>query len=717
MTVTPSLEYWAIRIAAYTTVAATSVLAVLSAGSASADTASRYQYNLYGRPGLIDLPSATSAPDADLAFTSSHLRNTSRNTLSFQITPRLSGSFRYANIDGQGDSQGLFDRSFDLHYRFIDEGAIHPAVAIGLTDIVGTGVYASEYLVATKQVTPDLAVTAGLGWGRLGSYRGFENPLSFIEQSLVERDRGFTGNGGLLESRRWFRGDAALFAGAEWWISDDLRVVFEYSSDDYSRETSGGFSSFDVASPYNFGVDYQISDAIALGGYYLYGTELGARLTFTLNPKEPLVVGNTGLRPTPVAAREVDNDRGTGWTDQPDASAIVEANVARLLAYEGMALDAIAITPTSITVLVANPTYIAPSQAIGRAARLLTVAVPASIETFTIALSDQGMATAAVTMSRTDIERLEFAVDQSALMRERVAPVATTSLATLSAPADRYPDTSWWLSPYLATSFFDPDNPVRADFGIELGAEMALSPGLILEGAVRQPLVGTIGEGRESDSVLQRVRSDAPLYAAEGRPALTYLTADYRKRLADDWYGRVTAGYLEPMFGGVSAEVLWKPFANRLGLGAELNYVGQREFDQQFGFQDYTVLTGHVSAYYNLGNGFHTQVDVGRYLAGDLGATLAVDRVFNNGWRIGAFATLTDVPFDDFGEGSFDKGLRFSIPLGHFIGPPTARVEQVTLRPLSRDGGARLDVRNRLYESVARSHEAALSGSWGRFWR
>ena len=71
-----------------------------------------------------------------------------------------------------------------------------------------------------------------------------------------------------------------------------------------------------------------------------------------------------------------------------------------------------------------------------------------------------------------------------------------------------------------------------------------------------------------------------------------------------DVYARTTLGYLEEMYGGVSTEVLWKPADSRLGLGAEVNYARQRDFDLGFGFQDYDVVTGHASAYYDFDNRF-----------------------------------------------------------------------------------------------------------------
>ncbi len=686
--------------------------------SAETQTDRSYTYNLYGTPGLIDLPTARSAPDAEFGATVSQFGITTRNTLTFQITPRLSGSFRYSRIETNGAPTDLFDRSFDVRYRFIDEGAINPSIAIGLRDIIGTGVYSSEYIVATKQVSPNVEVTAGLGWGRLGGLNGFQNPLSIFSDSLKDRPFGTTGNGGQFEIDRWFRGDAALFAGVEWWMRDDLRFALEYSSDEYPRESGPELGEFDRASPINAAVTYNFTDDVAFNAYYLYGSEFGAGLTFTLNPKSPAVIGDTGIRPTPVVPRRAGAAQSAGWVGQENAVPLMQGNVARLLEFEGMSLQAMEVTPRAVTVLIENETYVAPAQAIGRTARILTRALPASIETFTIIPVVNDIQTAAVTIRRTDIEALEFAPNQAEEIRQRTDARGAGRLgANAQAPEGEYPSFRWWLGPYVAASFFDPDNPVRADFGIELEAELSPAAGWKISGAVRQPLLGNIGEGRESDSVIQRVRSDAPLYAAQGNPAITHLTASYSTHIGADWYGRVTAGYLEPMFGGVSTEVLWKPFDSRLGLGLEVNYAKQRDFDQLFGFRDYDVVTGHASAYYDFGNGFHAQLDAGRYLAGDDGMTFALDREFDNGWRIGAFATLTDVSFEDFGEGSFDKGLRFSIPLGHFVGTPSARVDQVVVRPLTRDGGARLVVEDRLYETVRGSHAQDLYGSWGRFWR
>lgn len=678
-------------------------------------------YNLYGTPGLIDMPTAQSAPDAELAATIAYFGGTTRNTLTFQITPRLSGSFRYSRIQDYVVATGddTFDRSFDLRYRFIDEGRYRPAVAVGLRDIIGTGLYSSEYLVATKHLTPRLTFTGGIGWGRLGSYNGFDNPLGALDDRFETRPTDFTGTGGQIESGKWFRGDAAFFGGVAWAATDKLTLKAEYSSDNYDLERTGGRSLFDRETPFNFALDYEVTDGVRAQAYYMYGSELGVSLNFVLNPRKPAVNGSKAPAPQPVMVRAPGAAADLDWTTERDRPKVLRDTVARLLAVEKLKLEAMEVAPRAVTVRIRNTRTLASAEAIGRTARVLTRTMPASVERFTIVPVTGGVPAAAITVNRRDMEQLEHAPDNvsKSYLRAEITDAAGSSENMVYADG-LYPKFRWSLGPYVATSYFDPDSPVRADVGVELNAAYDISPGLTLSGAVRHRLAGNIGDAtRESNSVIRHVRSDSAKYAREGKTALRYMTLDYRFRPGTNLYGRVTAGYLEQMYGGLSTEVLWKPVQSRWALGAEFNYVKQRDFDQRFGFRDYETATGHVSAYYDFNNGFYGQVDVGRYLARDWGGTISLSREFANGWTVGAFATFTDVSFDDFGEGSFDKGLIFTIPLSHFLGQPSRKTYSTTLRPLTRDGGARLNVRGRLYDDVREYHDPELRDSWGRFWR
>jgi len=118
-----------------------------------------------------------------------------------------------------------------------------------------------------------------------------------------------------------------------------------------------------------------------------------------------------------------------------------------------------------------------------------------------------------------------------------------------------------------------------------------------------------------------------------------------------------------------------------------------------------------------LGRDYHAQVDMGRYLAGDVGATLSLTREFENGWSVGAFATKTDVSAQDFGEGSFDKGITLRIPFAWFYGKPTRTAADITIRPIGRDGGAKLVVADRLYSVLRGYDQRKIDAQWGRVWK
>ena len=78
-------------------------------------------------------------------------------------------------------------------------------------------------------------------------------------------------------------------------------------------------------------------------------------------------------------------------------------------------------------------------------------------------------------------------------------------------------------------------------------------------------------------------------------PKLPQLSLDYLFKINPSTYGRASVGLLERMFGGVGGEVLWKPVDQSWGVGADVNWVAQRDYDDPFGFDyyNYDVVTGH----------------------------------------------------------------------------------------------------------------------------
>ncbi len=692
-----------------------SVLAVAAAVPLAAEDW-RPNYSLFGMPGVIDMPSAVAPPDGEIAATISGFDETQRATFSFQVLPRVTGSFRYSFID-------TYDRSFDVQYQLAYEGDIRPAIAIGLRDFIGTGRYSGEYVVATKTFGDSVRASAGLGWGRLGQVNGFTNPLSILGEGFETRPDDSIATGGTILTGQFFRGDAAFFGGVEWRVNDEWTLLAEYASDAYTREADK--VGFERSSPLNFGVTWQPNETYRLGAYYMYGTEIGISGTIVIDPTERATGSGLDSAPIPVAVRSGDVANAASW-DMPQARTTIAETLGAVMATDGFRLLGVEINGTQMRVRYENGRYRSEAQGVGRVSRILTQVAPAYVETFVLEPTQRGIALSAVTVRRLDMEQLENTVNAAALSYDRAGFADAAGPAPDVGWDDPTPAFLWGVSPYLEIALFDGDEPARADVGVEASFRYELRPNLILAGAYRQRVAGNRAEGAVSASTLPDVRRSGAQYGAESGGGIENLYLSWYGRPGRNLYSRATVGYLERGFGGVSGELLWKPVDSRLALGAALNYVMLRDFDLGFGFRSaegdasgdvYDVVTGHASAYYDLGNGFEAQLDIGRYLAGDWGATFALDREFENGWKVGAYFTMTDVPFDDFGEGSFDKGIRVEIPTDWVLGTPTRATTATTLSSLERDGGARLRVDGRLYDVIEGGHQGQMQDTWGRFWR
>lgn len=679
--------------------------------------------NFYGSPGLMDMPTAEMLPDGQFTTGLSYFGGNGRVALTFQGTPWLSASFRYAgikNLNLYGFST-YYDRAFDVRLRLLKEGRYRPGVTMGLQDFAGTGFYSGEYFVATKgfdtprwgpgRLPGRLKLTAGLGWGRLGSY----NSLG----STGKRPTFVGGStGGQLSYNQWFRGPYALFGGLEWTPNERWGFKLEYSSDDYVTETRTS-KVFRKKSPFNFGVEYQATPRTRIGGYFMYGSEIGLTLQTQLNPRYPPVPLAVPA-PHPVRQRPDPQSApaawGTAWATRPDAATDLRDRLAPLLKQDGLILETLSVTAESAELRFRNTRYGSMANAIGRAARALAAVAPTSVETFRLVPVAEDMALSETVIRRSDLEALEFnGMSAGALLSATGFADAGPLPAGAARARDLYPDFGWYVVPYTAPAYFDPSKPLRMDVGLDLAGVWRPAPGWMVAGTLRQRIAGNVKGGRPSNSVLPHVRTDQNLYAQYGT-TMENLFAARQWRAGPNLYARGIAGYLETMFAGVSGELLWKPVGSPLALGAEASYLRQRDYDQRFGLLGYSVMTGHATAYYEFGDGYLATASAGRYLAGDWGATFSLDRTFDNGWLVGAFFTKTNVSAKDFGEGSFDKGIRFSIPMSWLIGKPSTRGLGTTIRPIQRDGGQKVRIPGRLYGQVRNAHRRALEGQWVRAW-
>jgi hypothetical protein len=408
---------------------------------------------------------------------------------------------------------------------------------------------------------------------------------------------------------------------------------------------------------------------------------------------------------------ETFSDVGTGGGAPADAAPppdaldkqAVESNVRTAAAAQGLRIEAIGIGTHEIVVYYSNTTYFLESDAIGRMARILLAATPASVEAMRLVAVVSGVPQQEVEVLRAPLERM-FAQRADTI---EIAQAISLKSPPLDHPlldegqSGTYPRFTWSLSPVVRQELFDPNEPVQIQLLGALVATLQILPGLSLNTQLEGNIYNDFNFTRTSNSVLPHVRSDFAEYLKHGINGISDLYASYDTRLAPDVFVEAKAGYLEDMFAGGGLQGLWRPEDERWALGFDVYDVWQRSFDRLFGFRPYHVVTGHVNVYYQSPwYGINFAVHAGRYLAGDYGATFEVTREFLTDVEIGAFATFTNVPFAKFGEGSFDKGLIIRIPLDWVLPFNTQSSYDLDLRPLTRDGGQRLVNDDSLYDET-----------------
>jgi hypothetical protein len=313
-------------------------------------------FSNYGGTGLIDMPTAMMAPDGHLVLDASYQQDIQHYNLTFQALPWLETSFRYSGLQHYHPLYPVYwDRAFALKARLFQETDITPAIAVGINDLVGTGIYSSEFIVATKNFG-SVETSLGIGWGRLASVGGFRNPLSLISSSFDTRAVGTAGLGGEFSFGKYFHGPAAIFGGLAWHTPiDNLTLKAEYSSDDYQAEASNG--SFSPKSQFNFGASYRAWDNMVFGLNWMYGRSLGGSIAFDLDPTRDSFSQRIGPAPVPLYFRPpADQAAGLralkGLSPRPTAQAAI-ASVDALWTLPG--LQNVAITGATLELTLDAP--------------------------------------------------------------------------------------------------------------------------------------------------------------------------------------------------------------------------------------------------------------------------------------------------------------------------------------------------------------------------
>jgi hypothetical protein len=387
----------------------------------------------------------------------------------------------------------------------------------------------------------------------------------------------------------------------------------------------------------------------------------------------------------------------------PDASArpAIQAAVRAGLRQQSIVFDAMLFDGGELWLYYENSRYARETEAVGRIVRVLTATAPSGVEIFHLVAVKHGVPLRQITVVRSAIERAAREYASAA----ELGPAITIGVPPLDNPAldneaDLTPRFRWWVGPAIRQDFLAPHDEMRGQIAAAIGGSVDILPGATVDGAASFNLYDNYAGAPASSSKLEHVRSDVAQYVHSGADGISSLEAVYRTRLAPDVVAEFKAGYLEDMFAGAGGQVLWRPEDGRLAFGLDLYEVWRRDYNRLFGVGGYKVLTGHASIYYRSPwYGLDFALHAGRYLAGDNGGTIEITRRFG-GIEAGVFATVTDTPFAKSGVRGFDKGFVLRIPLEWLSSLAGPSPYDMTLRPLTRDGGQRLEGDDSLFQET-----------------
>jgi hypothetical protein len=660
--------------------------------------------NDFGDIGYWQTPSARMRDDGTLDFSVSHITPYTRGNISLQGLPWFQLIIRYTDISNVAyaastTGQSNKDKSIDAKFRLLKEDYYWPEISLGFRDFGGTGHFSSEYINASKRFG-SLDATLGLAWGNMAGTGQFTNPLCSLSNTMCNRGHQ-TGMGGTIGFENFFRGQTmGVFGGLEYQTPHTpLRLKLEYDSNDYQREANNNNQR--QRSRINFGAVYRLFQNFDVSIAYERGDKILLAANFVANLKNPTAMpksdlGLIELRTSPVASK-------IDWQ-------LVNQN---LNDQAGFDTQAIYQNGDVLTLYGTQRRYRDEFVGLSRTAYVLHNQTSADIEYYRIIQTDQGLPVEVTTLSRNKLEQYDESrlidFDQQAEQFDNLknieSPMTKKSRGKLlwQSKNDRL---HYFLVPKLAQSLGGPDAFYLYKLNAFLGANYKLGDHWLLTGSVSYDVFNNmdIYKYEPPPAPMPRVRSDLRQYLTTSRFGISSLQANYFDSANDVFYGQVYGGYLESMYAGIGGEVLFRPKDSRYAIGLDINAVQQRAFNRLFGLQPYKVLTGHLTAYYQLPiYQILAKVSVGRYLAKDVGTTINLSRQFQSGITLGGFATFTNVSAHQFGEGSFNKGFYLTIPFDLFTIRSTTQRATFSWVPLTRDGGQMLLRRYSLYDIVSKN--------------
>ncbi len=610
--------------------------------------------NNHGVVGIINLPSARFLDEQSAVITAYRGNPDRKITLTMMPYNWMEASLFYTSVKGQpygsGYDQDYKDKGFNAKFRLKKQDNL-PALAVGFNDLAGTGIYSSEYFVASHAIG-NFDIHLGLGWGVMsGGNTAFDNFLKDIDDRFSMRTSD-VGQGGNFSFQNYFSGSKmSFFSGLSYIYDNNWLIKTEYDPTDIS--TTYGFP--ERSSNYNFSLENITHKNLKLALTFERGDYFGLRFSWHQNSK------NYGKLNYKNSDKEfVDSFQKLRY----------------LLSLNNIGTKQMTVEKNKIEIQVMEYAYkdfLNLEENVLKSVSDSNFQVEEVIVSYNTAGLNPKSKNYYISKSKTDYENYFYKRKNKVL--HNFSP-------------------SFTLRPFIASR----ESFLKAGIFFEINSEIIFKDNLFWTTNLKYPIFQNLNDLyiEPIDTYPEQVRSDIKDYLNNmgGRISLGRAQLDYFLSSTNSKHHlHLSAGIFEEMFGGFGFEYLFSNPDTKLAWGIEVFDAYKRDYDLDFDFTDYSNTTAHLNFFYE--NDYliplTLHLSYGEYLAGDKGFTLDLSRRFRNGVTMGGFFTRTNVSEELFGEGSFDKGIYFSFPI-------TDNLINFVWRPLTKDPGSKLIRKNNLYD-------------------
>ena len=619
-------------------------------------------------------------------------------------------------IWGGNNKRGNYlDKGFNVKILYKPEIRNLPNIAIGLDDFAGTGLFTREYMVSTMNIK-NMSVSLGMGWGKFASDNTFENPLIKISEKFKYRPNNSAndGYGGTLSYNQWFRGEASLFGGIELHFPRLKNMSLKIENDPFNYQDFSANLRSDIDrtirkkdKDINIGISLPINKFITIDASYIKGNAFNLSFNMAITFNEELR-SKPSFNPT-IKKSTIKNDKKSFYDD-----------LLSNLNSNNLYLQTAKLDNKNLKVSISSSEHRNSMRSASYAAYISKQV--SDLNDIDLSIIDISLINAGIQLN--EISFIANHLDENSSVPVEVVKYYTDFnrvepndyLTNEFKPTVNFPAFFSSLSPTIVSHIGNPEKFFYGGLSLQFISEVQFKRNIILSSELNYSLYNNVtdtisGPGSE----MQHVRTDIVQYLKNDGFYISAMQLDYIWSPKKNLYAKISGGIFERMYGGIGTEFLYKPFDKNFTVGLELFKVKQRSFDQDFSFQDYTTTTGHLNLSYILPLGIEANLSFGRYLAKDDGYTFDLSRRTKSGFKSGIYFTRTDVPKELFGEGSFDKGFYFQIPMDLISKNYRGNYSTFKLSPLTRDGGAKLLHQKDLKGLIHNSSLIELNRNWNGF--